>query len=131
MSSNWQADVVEFQRKFNCSVGTRPMEPEPELIEHRRMLITEEYRELQEAMNLGNLVELADAICDLIYVLLGTAIVYGIDLQPIWDEVHRSNMEKEPVAENGDGTKPRKPAGWRPPQIATELYKQFSAYGSD
>lgn len=119
-----QQQVADFQRKFNCTIRTKPEIPDDWLVEFRQMLITEEYKELRKAMQLGNMTEIADGICDLIYVLVGTAIAYGMDLQPIWDEVHRSNMEKEPVGECGDGTKPRKPAGWRKPRIAEELDRQ-------
>ncbi|NIQ95452.1 MAG: nucleoside triphosphate pyrophosphohydrolase family protein, partial [Desulfuromonadales bacterium] len=36
----------------------------------------------------------ADALADLIYVAIGAAITYGIDLRPVWEEVHRTNMAK-------------------------------------
>ena len=48
---------------------------------------------------------------------------YGIDIRPIWDEVHRTNMAKEGGGSRTDG-KIMKPAGWQPPDIAGLLARQ-------
>lgn len=70
-----------------------------------------------------DLVELADGLADLDYVVEGTRLEFGIDGAPIAAEVHRSNMAKVggPVASNG---KRLKPAGWTPPDIEGELRRQ-------
>ena len=69
-----------------------------------------------------NLVEAIDGLCDTIVVCYGTAEAIGIDLEPFFDEVHRSNMAKKggPVREDG---KRGKPPGWTPPDIAGVLVR--------
>lgn len=57
-----------------------------------------------------------DGMCDLSYVTFGAAIEMGIDLEPFFDEVHRSNMAKVGGATREDG-KTLKPEGWEPPAI--------------
>ncbi len=121
---DWQADVAKFHFKMDIPVEAYPRIPNdirrPIL---RRELNKEEYDELWEAMVTGDVVEIADGIADLIYVLLGTALEYGIDMEPIWDEVQRTNMLKEGGGIRGDG-KILKPEGWQPPNIAGLLKSQ-------
>lgn len=57
----------------------------------RVSLITEEFEELKATSNPE---KIADAIGDLLYVVYGTAVAYGLDAQGIFDEIHRSNMTK-------------------------------------
>jgi len=80
----------------------------------------EELREFGEAARHRDLPEIADALADLIYVTLGTAITYGIDLRPVWDEVQRANMAKVGGPKREDG-KQLKPEGWEPPNIKKAL----------
>lgn len=124
MSLNWQADVKQFQQKFGFTVADKPVVQCTFCREFRERLIREEIKELFFALSDGDLTEIADGIADAIYVLLGTAVSYGINLQPIWDEVHHSNMEKVEGPERGDGTKPLKPYGWNPPSIAELIREQ-------
>ncbi len=70
------------------------------------------------------LVEAIDGLCDSNYVNFGTAVVLGVDLQPFYDEVHRSNMAKEGGPMRADG-KVLKPEGWQPPRIAEILHAQI------
>ena len=70
--------------------------------------------------------DVADGIADLIYVLLGRAIAYGIDLRPVWDEVQRANMSKEGGGKRADG-KILKPPGWRAPDINGVIARQENA----
>ena len=67
--------------------------------------------------------EIADGICDSIYVLLGAALELGINITPLWDEVQRTNMAKEGGAIREDG-KILKPEGWKPPVISRLLKEQ-------
>ena len=57
-------------------------------------LLSEELRELGEADQAQDIVKVADAIADIVYVLVGTAVVHGIPFDAVFAEVHRSNMTK-------------------------------------
>lgn len=74
-----------------CNIPTIPSEYDSDL---RVALIREELIELDLALTNADLVEVADAIGDLLYVVLGTAVACGIDITPIFHEIHRSNMSK-------------------------------------
>lgn len=60
----------------------------------RRNLMREELRELEQAMLDNDIVAIADGVADLMYVVIGTAVAYGIDIDPIFDIVHDNNMTK-------------------------------------
>ena len=94
-------------------------------VELRRDILREEWRETDEAMAAGDMVELADGLADIIYVAIGTALEFGIPLDRVWAEVHRTNMAKRDpatgkVRRREDG-KVLKPEGWTPPDIAAAL----------
>lgn len=116
--NDWQKMVRDFNVKFGATVGDTPAIRDPEL---RAALIEEEAKETIDAIRAGDLVEAIDGICDLIYVAVGAAVAWGVNLEPFMAEVHRSNMAKEGGATRPDG-KVLKPSGWQPPQIA-ELIK--------
>lgn len=120
----WFTDVLDFHKKLDSHIGTTPSIPPPQVQELRQALEQEELSELWQAHSKEDLVEIADAIVDSIYVLIGRAISYGIDLRPIWDEVHKSNMAKAGGGKREDG-KRLKPPGWQPPKIAELLDKQI------
>lgn len=115
-----QAQVRAFHEKFGCTVGTTPEMRDYRL---RRALIMEEGNETVEALWRNDLPGIAKELCDLLYVALGTAVACGIDLQPVWDRVHASNMAKEGGATREDG-KILKPAGWVPPDVEGALVEQ-------
>jgi len=60
----------------------------------RITLLTEEVAEYIDAASEADLVGIADALADIVYVVYGTAVTYGIDLDRVMSEVHRSNMSK-------------------------------------
>jgi predicted HAD superfamily Cof-like phosphohydrolase len=98
----------------------------PQVTETRLKLIEEEVTELREAIEAGDIVEVADALADILYVTFGAFAAFGIDPADVHREVHRSNMAKlvdGKVIRRGDG-KVLKPEGWTPPDIAAELRKQ-------
>jgi predicted HAD superfamily Cof-like phosphohydrolase len=125
---DWYGDVLAFHQKFGAAIGQEgPAQPHADIIVLRDRLHAEEYSELRSALLIeGDLPAIADAIVDLIYVLLGTAVSYGIDVRPIWQMVHTANMAKEGGATRADG-KILKPEGWLPPPVAGEIDRQIAA----
>lgn len=124
MSQDWYDDVLKFHEKFVVHIGDHPSIPPEQVKRLRQSIQREEFdRELMPAMWRDDIVAISDAIADTIYVLLGTAISYGIDIRPIWDAVHATNMAKEGGNKREDG-KIMKPKGWTPPDIAGLLKMQ-------
>jgi len=86
-------EVREFMVKHGYPAGARPGQwPSIDLL--RVHLIAEELGELSIALANRDLVGVADALTDLAYVVLGAAVTYGIPLDEVWAEVHKSNMTK-------------------------------------
>lgn len=89
----------------------------------RVSLIVEEAAETAIAALRGDLPGAVDGLCDLIYVCLGAAVRWGVDLDPIFEAVHLSNMAKGDGPVRADG-KILKPPGWVPPDVAGLLRNQ-------
>ena len=114
---------------FGQEVVTKPDWPSAETMELRVDLIEEEVGELNEAIfdASGDLVEVADALADILYVVYGAGHAFGIDLDKCFDEVHRSNMSK--LGEDGkpiyreDG-KVLKGESFSEPNLKEVLYDQ-------
>jgi predicted HAD superfamily Cof-like phosphohydrolase len=118
-----QAMVAAFHRRFGNPPPDRPdLERFPGGL--RVSLIEEESAEFAEAVAAGDLVEMIDALCDLLYVTYGAAVDLGVDLEPFFAEVHRSNMAKVGGTRRADG-KWLKPAGWTPPDVAGLLRRRY------
>ena len=79
---------------FGQEVLNKPKFPNDKTIKLRIDLIKEELNELEEAINNNNLVEVADALTDILYVTYGAGCAYGIDLDKCFKEVQRANMSK-------------------------------------
>lgn len=88
--------VAEFHSTFKHPIVQEAAIPTKERSQLRIDLIAEELKELQEAVNNNDLVEVADALCDLQYVLAGAVLEFGLgnNFKTLFDEVHRSNMSK-------------------------------------
>jgi len=86
--------VVEFMETFSQEVKTSPEFPDDEIVDLRIKLIKEELQELQDAIAAKDIVEVADALTDLLYVIYGSGAAFGIDLDACFEEVHDSNMSK-------------------------------------
>lgn len=101
--------VVEFHEKFNCLIGdfSNPTLLPEHLTKLRLDLIDEERTELQEALDNRDLVEVADALTDMLYVIYGFGASLGINLDNCFKEVHASNMSKL----QADGTVKRREDG--------------------
>ena len=88
--------VAEFHTTFKHPIIPNPAIPSKERCDLRISLLAEELKELQQAVDDNNLVEVADALCDLQYVLAGAILEFGLGekFKELFDEVHRSNMSK-------------------------------------
>lgn len=109
--------VEWFHKRGGHTVGDDPALRDLAL---RKRLVLEEAQEFADACDAGDLVEAIDALCDLLYVTFGSAVAFGVDLDPFFEEVHRSNMAKL-TAGKDPGGKQLKPDGWEPPDIAGVL----------
>jgi len=84
----------QFMEAFGQEVLTKPTCPEPNLAKLRLELIREEVEELNVGIEGMDIVEIADALTDILYVVYGAGHAFGIDLDSCYAEVHRSNMSK-------------------------------------
>jgi len=91
--------VHEFHRVYDCNISDEPSLPGKEERALRISLLKEEYNEYIQAEKIGDLVEIADALADMLYIINGTCVSYGIPIEEIFAEVHASNMSK--LDENG------------------------------
>lgn len=123
------AQVLDFHEAFDL-----PREPRPtnhvgdSLAQLRLRLLREEVEEFADAVERRDLVAIADALADVVYVAYGSAITYGIDLDAVVREVHRSNMSKLDAAgrpilrEDGKVLKSER---YRPPNIGQVVDDQL------
>jgi len=110
--------VEEFMRAFGQDVETCP--GWTSVSDLRYELIREELEELKQAMDNKDIVEVADALTDLLYVVYGAGHSFGINLDLMFAEVHRSNMSK--LGEDGnpihrDDGKVMKGPNYTPPNL--------------
>jgi len=91
--------VGTFMKTFGQEVKTKPSFSTDKINKLRLDLIKEELAELTEAMNNKDLLEVADALTDILYVTYGAGHAFGIDLDKCFEEVQNSNMSK--LDENG------------------------------
>lgn len=119
------AQVREFHLSYELPVADLPSaQVDDGQVTLRQSLIEEEVGELRVAAEAGDIVGIADALADIVYVAYGSACVYGIDLDVVLDEVHASNMTKlgadgRPVR-RADG-KVLKGPDYRPPDVRRVL----------
>ena len=86
--------VGTFMKTFGQEVKTKPSFSTEKINKLRIDLIKEELEELTEAMNDKDLLEVADALTDILYVTYGAGHAFGINLDKCFDEVQKSNMSK-------------------------------------
>ena len=88
--------VAEFHKTFKHPILPSPQIPSEDRCKLRVALIAEELKELEEAIRDKDLVEVADALCDIQYVLSGAILEFGLGdkFKELFDEVQRSNMSK-------------------------------------
>ena len=124
--------VKTFMESFGQEVKDKPTVPPEDIIQLRLNLINEEFIELVNATQESTtgdceLIDVADALADLLYVVYGTGHAFGIDLDKCFQEVHESNMSK--LDNNGkpiyrlDG-KVLKSDTYRPPNLKKILFTE-------
>ncbi len=88
--------VAEFHRTFKHPILPEPAIPSETRCRLRVELLAEELKELQQAIADNDIVEIADALCDIQYVLSGAVLEFGLgkNFRELFDEVQRSNMSK-------------------------------------
>lgn len=115
------AQVLDFHEAFGCPRAPLPTPHLKDTVAQLRVrLLQEETEEFADAVNRRDLIAIADALADVVYVAYGCAVTYGIDLDAVIREVHRSNMTKlgadgRPIL-RADG-KILKPERYSPPNI--------------
>lgn len=119
--------LLEFHTIGEVHIETEPTVNIPSTVSELRLkLLEEELNEYRKAVEDHDLVAVADALTDLMYVLLGTYVSHGLQnyAEPLFQEVHRSNMSKfgdaGEVIRRSDG-KVLKPGAFFPPDIESIL----------
>lgn len=128
MSSSNFEDVREFHLKILGHEDSVPHLLRPLDMSQRVAFMEEEIEEMGEAYIKGDIVKVADAIADLIYVAHGTAHLMGLDMDVIWKAVHTANMQKvRGITKRGMEFDAVKPADWVGPETAiyTAIYKEM------
>lgn len=123
------ADVRAFHEKFAVPMATEPSFLDVEAADFRQRFMQEELDEFKEAVDQGDMLLAGDALVDLVYVVLGTALMMGLPWSAMWNEVQRANMAKERASSAGQSKRGSaldvvKPAGWTPPD-----HSQFIGQG--
>ena len=118
-----QRMVQEFHEQFDIHVSPTPLIPDEPTQILRKRLIQEEFEELQEALQEKDLPSIAKELADLLYVVYGTAVSLGIDMEPVFREVHRSNMSKVGGYKREDG-KWVKPPTYSPASLDAIIHAQ-------
>ena len=90
-----QKNLKEFHEKFGFTINKVPTLIDKELGLVRHKHTSKELDELEKAIKEDDLIGIADALGDLKYFIDGTGVAYGIDLEEIENEIHRSNMTKD------------------------------------
>ena len=86
--------VKTFMDTYGQEVKNTPEFPDSKIVKLRIDLIQEELNELKEAINNNDIIEVADALTDILYVTYGAGHSFGVDLDSCFNEVQSSNMSK-------------------------------------
>lgn len=122
-----QRKVADWHERFGVPVARKPTTIPLQRCDLRARLIREELDELEAYLLTGNLIEIADALADLLYVTFGTAVELGMDMEPIFNEVQRSNLSKlwpDGKPRYREDGKVLKPPNYSPPNLAPILEEQ-------
>lgn len=128
MTTNFE-DVGAFHERFDLDNVTRGVGPrafDPDMLAFRFKFLQEELEEFRQALAMVDHAGMADALVDLVYVVMGTAHVLGYPWQELWEAVQHANMQKIRVTDaasskRGSSFDVGKPPGWEPPNIGDIL----------
>ncbi len=112
-------DVADFHTKFNVPQPRNPAFPDADMTSFRLNFLREELTEIEDAVIEEDLEKVLDGLIDIVYVALGTALVFGLDFDVGWNRVQYANMQKIaglPTERHGQFDV-SKPVGWEPPQL--------------
>ena len=105
--------VKAFHTKFGFMVNQKPVHLSPRKMAERIAFLQEELDELKLGAQQHNMPEMADALVDIVYVALGTALMMGLPWDRLFADVQRANMQKiRGVGKRGNLSDCIKPAGW-------------------
>lgn len=93
LSNTFFDDVSDFLFKYDVPVSDKPALPSKELMTFGFKHLFEELNEIENCINAGDLVGVADGLGDLVYVALNFAARMGIPFNEVWDAIHKANME--------------------------------------
>jgi len=119
-----QMMVREFHKTFDLPVSDHPITLSKSAALRRVTVMLEELSEIATALGEGDMEKIIDGLCDLQYFAYGTAVEMGIDLEPCFREVHRSNMTKEGGYKNELG-KWVKPDTYEEPKLLPIINSQM------
>lgn len=117
-------DLLQMYDKFFPDlIADRPRMLTPLRFSERLNHLLEEMNEMTESQNAGDLPGVADALVDLVYLAVGTAVEMGLPWETLWADVHRANMTKQRGVnpKRGHGADLIKPPGWVGPMTANIL----------
>ena len=121
---NKQQDQVKyFHRVFGIRTSSEPSLGDRTLRDLRIRLMREEFSELVEAIHQCDMTSVVKELADLLYVVYGTAVSFGIDMEPVFEEVHHSNMTKI-GGHMDEGGKWIKPDNYSPARLESILREQ-------
>lgn len=121
--------VGEFHDKFELPRLEKPGLLSTEIMDFRLKFMQEELNEMKEGYEEGDLEMVADALVDLVYVVLGTAHFMGLPFEELFTEVHKANMTKIRAKVPSDSKRGTsldivKPVGWKTPDLLKILYRK-------
>lgn len=127
-------DVLNFHQTFvPDTIGILPRMLPADMMEFRLKFLSEELLELAQAVGRSDREQAADALVDLVYVALGTAVMMGLPWDDLWVEVHQANMRKvrtesAQASKRGSIYDVVKPKGWEPPNIQAVIEQAFQRH---
>jgi predicted HAD superfamily Cof-like phosphohydrolase len=116
------SDILAFHKKFSLPIPSRPTKLVNHLRQFRVNFLDEELNEYKAALGTGDMEQQLDALVDLVYVALGTAVMQGFDFEEAWRRVHAANMLKTKYSRTNPGKRKSrfdvvKPVGWIRPDL--------------